>query len=97
MMQSVMAALGDLYLFKLTRQQCNQEAAWWSLLCQLTSWFTFYCATRTLTNSTETVLTTMAMYYFPWPDKPRWAMCILKTSSRHRDIFIMYSMQYMKA
>ncbi len=73
-MQSVLAALGDLYLFKLTRQQRNQDAAWWTLVCSMTSWFTFYCVTRTLTNSTEAVLTTIALYYFPWPGKPR---CVL--------------------
>ncbi len=72
LMQAVLAALSDLYLFRLTRTlRGNADAAWWTLTCQLTSWFTFYCATRTLTNSTETALTTIALYYFPWPGKPR--------------------------
>ncbi|XP_019614320.1 PREDICTED: GPI mannosyltransferase 3-like, partial [Branchiostoma belcheri] len=29
----------------------------------------FYCGPRTLTNSMETVLTTAALYYYPWPQE----------------------------
>ncbi|XP_043349312.1 GPI mannosyltransferase 3 isoform X2 [Dermochelys coriacea] len=34
-------------------------------LCQLCSWFTWYCCTRTLTNTMETVLTIFALFYYP--------------------------------
>ena len=70
--QGVFAAIGDVYLYKLSRRLSGPSTARLALLCQLTSWFTFYCCTRTLTNSMETVLTTVAMYYFPWPDVPRY-------------------------
>lgn len=33
--------------------------------CHLCSWFSWYCCTRTLTNSMETTLTCLALFYFP--------------------------------
>lgn len=35
--------------------------------CHLCSWFSWYCCTRTLTNSMETTLTCLALFYFPLP------------------------------
>ncbi|GFN97262.1 mannosyltransferase [Plakobranchus ocellatus] len=37
----------------------------------LLSWFTIYCCTRTLSNSTEASLIVIALSYFPWPDRQR--------------------------
>ncbi|XP_024976970.1 GPI mannosyltransferase 3 isoform X3 [Cynara cardunculus var. scolymus] len=34
-------------------------------LFMLTNWFMFYCITRTLSNSLETVLTVVSLYYWP--------------------------------
>lgn len=34
------------------------------LFCQLANWFVFYCTTRTLSNSLETVLTIVGLYYW---------------------------------
>jgi phosphatidylinositol glycan class B len=70
-MQAILATIGDLYLYKFSRRLADQSTAQWTLCCQLASWFTFYCGTRTLTNSVETVITTVAMYYFPWPETKR--------------------------
>lgn len=42
----------------------------WSRLqffCYLCSWFSWYCCTRTLTNSMETTITCLALFYFPLP------------------------------
>lgn len=33
--------------------------------CHLCSWFSWYCCTRTLTNSMETTITCLALCYFP--------------------------------
>ncbi|XP_033737188.1 GPI mannosyltransferase 3-like [Pecten maximus] len=66
--QGVIAASGDLYLFKLSWKLSDRATAQWTLLCQILSWFTLYCCTRTLSNCMETVLITMALYYFPWPN-----------------------------
>ncbi|XP_021355210.1 GPI mannosyltransferase 3-like [Mizuhopecten yessoensis] len=67
-LQGVIAALGDLYLFKLSWKISDRATAQWTLLCQILSWFTLYCCTRTLSNCMETVVITMALYYFPWPN-----------------------------
>ncbi|XP_060065292.1 GPI mannosyltransferase 3-like [Ylistrum balloti] len=67
-LQGVIAACGDLYLFKLSWKLSDRATAQWTLLCQILSWFTLYCCTRTLSNCMETVLITMALYYFPWPN-----------------------------
>lgn len=36
--------------------------------CYLCSWFSWYCCTRTLTNSMETTITCLALFYFPLPE-----------------------------
>ncbi|KAK3089704.1 hypothetical protein FSP39_005759 [Pinctada imbricata] len=67
-LQGLLAAWGDLYLYKLSRKLSDRATAQWTLFCQVISWYTLYSCTRTLTNSVETVLVTIAMYYFPWPN-----------------------------
>ena len=69
LVQGLFAAVGDLYVFRLSLRLCGARTARWTLLFQLTSWFTFYCAPRTLTNSMEAVLTAVALYYYPWPGR----------------------------
>jgi len=69
LLQAVLAAFGDFFVFKLSGKLFGRESATWSLLCNCLSWFTFYCITRTLTNSTETILTTIALYQWPWDPK----------------------------
>ncbi|XP_066272298.1 GPI mannosyltransferase 3-like [Branchiostoma lanceolatum] len=69
LLQGLFTALCDLQLYKVTRKLHGKGVAQWTLLCQLLSWFMFYCGPRTLTNSMETVLTTAALYYYPWPQE----------------------------
>ncbi|XP_064606648.1 GPI mannosyltransferase 3-like [Liolophura sinensis] len=69
--QGFWAACGDLFLYKLSRRLSDRPTAQWALLCQILSWVTLYMSTRTLSNSLESVLTVMALYYYPWPGKPR--------------------------
>ena len=66
LVQAVFAALGDLYLYKLAGKLFGHKVSFFALGCNLLSWFTFYSITRSITNSTETVLTTIALYYWPW-------------------------------
>lgn len=68
--QTVFAAIGDLYTFKLARKVLPQddEAAWTTLLANLLSLYTLHTATRTLSNSLEATLTVVALYYFPLRD-----------------------------
>ncbi|XP_020736880.2 GPI mannosyltransferase 3 isoform X2 [Odocoileus virginianus] len=59
--QALLSAIADLRLYSLMKQLENQQVAQW-VLC---SWFTWYCCTRTLTNTMETVLTIIALFYYP--------------------------------
>ncbi|XP_029398857.1 GPI mannosyltransferase 3 isoform X3 [Mus pahari] len=63
--QALLSAVADIRLYSLVKQLENQEVARWVFLCQLCSWFTWYCCTRTLTNTMETALTAVALYYYP--------------------------------
>ncbi|XP_053784048.1 GPI mannosyltransferase 3 isoform X2 [Desmodus rotundus] len=63
--QALLSAIADLRLYSLMKQLENQQVAKWVFFCQLCSWFTWYCCTRTLTNTMETVLTVMALFYYP--------------------------------
>ncbi|KAH7860863.1 hypothetical protein Vadar_018888 [Vaccinium darrowii] len=65
MLQSVFSAVGDLYLYKLSHALFGGHVAQWALFSQLTNWFMFFCFTRTLSNSLETVLTLVGLYYWP--------------------------------
>lgn len=65
LVQAFFASFGDLFLYRLAAKRFDLQTARWTLICYLISWFTFYCVTRTLTNSLETVLTTVALYYWP--------------------------------
>lgn len=63
-LQAICGALGEFYAYKFARLIISPKGAWWMLFCQVTSWFTFYCITRTITNSMETVLISIALYYW---------------------------------
>ncbi|XP_021276661.1 GPI mannosyltransferase 3 isoform X2 [Herrania umbratica] len=65
LLQSVFSAVGDLYLYKLSRVLFGDGVAKWALFSQLANWFNFFCFNRTLSNSLETVLTLVGLYYWP--------------------------------
>ena len=62
--QAIFGAIGEYYIYKLARLLYGSSVAWWVLFCEVTSWFTFYCITRTLTNSMETALISIGLYYW---------------------------------
>ncbi|KAL5199441.1 hypothetical protein ABZP36_020644 [Zizania latifolia] len=64
LLQSVFASFGDLYLYKFSKLIFNNHVALWTLFSQLVNWFMFFCITRTLSNSLETVLTVSGLYYW---------------------------------
>ena len=64
MLQAVFGAVGEYYIYKLAQLLYGADVAWWVLFCQVTSWFMFYCITRTLTNSMETALICIGLYYW---------------------------------
>jgi GPI mannosyltransferase 3 len=40
----------------------------WSLFIVITSWFWFFTGSRTLINTLEAAMTTIALSFFPWSD-----------------------------
>lgn len=63
--QSIFAAAGDLFLYKFSDVVFGDHVARWTLFSNFTNWFVFFCLTRTLANSLETVLTIVSLYYWP--------------------------------
>lgn len=62
--QAAFCAFGEFHIYKLAQLLYGASVAWWVLFCQLTSWFTFYCGTRTVTNAMETSLVSIGLYYW---------------------------------
>ena len=67
--QAVFGAIGEYHVYKLAWLLYGARVAQWVLFCQVTSWFMFYCITRTLTNSMETALISIALYYWELSQK----------------------------
>ena len=65
LLQGALAGVGDFYVYLLSRRLMGAEVARWALVCQIMSWFNFFCAPRTLANSTEAVLSVAALYHWP--------------------------------
>ncbi|XP_069795023.1 GPI mannosyltransferase 3 isoform X2 [Narcine bancroftii] len=65
LVQSFLAGLADVTLYSIVKKQANAEIAKWAYFSQLCSWFTWYCSTRTITNSMEAVLTSFILFYYP--------------------------------
>ncbi|KAK5629614.1 hypothetical protein RRF57_005329 [Xylaria bambusicola] len=68
MLQAVFAALSDWYTWKLAGKLYgpSSAAAWSVFVMALTNPWQWYTATRTFSNCIETMLTAMALYYWPW-------------------------------
>ncbi|KAK6942377.1 GPI mannosyltransferase [Dillenia turbinata] len=65
LLQSIFAAIGDFYSYKYSDVLFGHHVAQWVLFSQFTNWFMFFAITRTLSNSLETVLTLVSLYYWP--------------------------------
>ncbi|KAF5389872.1 hypothetical protein D9757_003579 [Collybiopsis confluens] len=61
-----LAALTDIWLCELTRRVIGERYVETALLLSLTSFFHALSLSRSLSNSLETSLTTMALAYYPW-------------------------------
>ncbi|KAF9956225.1 hypothetical protein BGZ65_002897 [Modicella reniformis] len=71
LLQSLFAAIADFYAYQFAdRLFENQLIANWTLFLSVTSWWNFFCSTRTLANSTEAALTIVALYYWPFSSVP---------------------------
>lgn len=58
--QAIVSAYADYRFYKWT------DKSKWGIFVILTSWFWFYTGSRTLTNTLEAALTTIALSHFPW-------------------------------
>ncbi|XP_037030520.1 GPI mannosyltransferase 3 [Bradysia coprophila] len=61
--QAILTAFADYRFYKWTGQSK------WSLFMIVSSWFWFYTGSRTLANTVEAALTSIALSYFPWGGK----------------------------
>ncbi|GAB0090424.1 Mannosyltransferase [Sergentomyia squamirostris] len=59
-LQALLTAFADWRFYK----WCHESK--WGLFVILTSWFWFYTGSRTIINTLEASLTTLALSYFPW-------------------------------
>ncbi|XP_051920107.1 GPI mannosyltransferase 3-like [Hippocampus zosterae] len=67
LLQALATAFADFKFFFLVRELEDRDVAKWTFFCHLCSWFTWYCCSRTLTNSVEATITCLALCYFPLP------------------------------
>ncbi|XP_074264446.1 mannosyltransferase APTG1 isoform X1 [Silene latifolia] len=65
LLQAFFAAICDLYLYRYSDIIFGNQVAQWTIFSQFINWFVFFCCTRTLSNSLETVLTVISLYYWP--------------------------------
>ncbi|KAG8440457.1 hypothetical protein GDO86_006275 [Hymenochirus boettgeri] len=63
--QAALSSIADVKLYCLVKHLEGAELAKWVYFCQMCSWFTWYCSTRTLTNTMEAVFSTLALYHYP--------------------------------
>ncbi|KAL6716379.1 glycosylphosphatidylinositol anchor biosynthesis [Lecanora helva] len=66
--QAAIAALGDFYTWKLGERTfgTGSNESWAAFFLTVCSPWQWFCSTRTLSNSLETTLTTMALALWPW-------------------------------
>lgn len=64
-LQAIFSAISDFYLYKLALKHFDHSSAKWTLILNVTNWFIFHNITRTLSNSMETILFIIFLYYWP--------------------------------
>ncbi|KAL5969115.1 GPI mannosyltransferase 3 [Taenia solium] len=63
----LLTGVTDYTIYLMAIRLSGKSSAKWVLLAEMTSWFTAYCAPRSLSNSLEWALHAMAFRYYPWP------------------------------
>ncbi|XP_067130582.1 GPI mannosyltransferase 3 [Centruroides vittatus] len=66
LLQALLTGTGNYYIYKLSILHHGYRTARWTLFSLLTSWFLFYCASRTLSNTAEMAIVSYGFYLFPW-------------------------------
>ncbi|TFK92281.1 glycosyltransferase family 22 protein [Polyporus arcularius HHB13444] len=79
-LHGLIAAGTDIWLMRLTRRVAGERYVTAAFYLSLTSFFHGLSLSRSISNSAETSLTTMALSYFPWDvDMPSWSDGLCKT------------------
>uniref|UniRef100_A0A0N5AD87 Mannosyltransferase n=1 Tax=Syphacia muris TaxID=451379 RepID=A0A0N5AD87_9BILA len=65
LMHAVVFGISDYFYYQLSKRLLTAVGARFALFSYLTSWFVWYCATRTLSNSLETALMLIALNWYP--------------------------------
>ncbi|RPD66390.1 glycosyltransferase family 22 protein [Lentinus tigrinus ALCF2SS1-7] len=74
LVHGLIAAGTDIWLMRLTRRAVGERYVKAAFYLSLTSFFHGLSLSRSISNSAETSLTTMALSYFPWDvDLPSWS------------------------
>ncbi|XP_061521372.1 GPI mannosyltransferase 3-like [Phycodurus eques] len=67
LLHALVAAFADVKFFFLIRTLEDRDIAKWAFFCHMCSWFTWFCCTRTISNSVEATIACLALSYFPLP------------------------------
>ncbi|XP_061132290.1 GPI mannosyltransferase 3 [Syngnathus typhle] len=67
LLHALVTAFVDVKFFFFMKTVEDHKTAKLTFFCHLCSWFTWFCCTRTLSNSAETNITYLALCYFPLP------------------------------
>lgn len=64
--QTLFSTFSDYCFVRWTQKYSKCSNIFWPVVYYMTCPFLAYCSTRTLVNTLETNLTTVALYYYPW-------------------------------
>ncbi|KAK9501146.1 hypothetical protein O3M35_002241 [Rhynocoris fuscipes] len=67
-LQGIISSIADVYFIRWVHEKRNGQYSW-AFISWVTCYFISYCSTRTLLNTFEMNLTTIALYYYPWSPK----------------------------
>lgn len=65
-LQTLFTSFSDYCFVRWIQKHTKKPKTFWPVVCYMSCPFLAYCSTRTLVNTTETNLTTIALYYYPW-------------------------------
>lgn len=69
--QGLLLVVVDAHTYKFAKRLFGPQAAFWALFCSASSWFLFFCGSRTFSNSMEMVFVSIALCWWPLSDSDR--------------------------
>ncbi|XP_025208440.1 GPI mannosyltransferase 3 [Melanaphis sacchari] len=71
LLQTLFSTFSDYCFVCWMQKHTKCSKIFWPVVCYMSNPFLAYCSTRTLINTVETNLTTIALYYYPWSLKSK--------------------------